>query len=103
MSLVLRDADSGQIDHMAADPTHGPHHTCSSSSWLGARGPLLAIGNVSLDGGTIYLFVYAAFDDVEEWEASEEIGGAGGGGSGEGGRWGGGGGESTVHKARADA
>ena len=39
---MLRDADSGQIDHMAAEPTHGPHHKCSSSSWLGARGPDIA-------------------------------------------------------------
>ena len=45
VTLLLRDADSGQIDHMAAEPTHGPHHPCSSSSWLGARGTLLAIGN----------------------------------------------------------
>ena len=36
-----------QIDHMAAEPTHGPHHPCSSSSWLGARGPLLASGRSS--------------------------------------------------------
>ena len=27
------------------------HHPCSSSSWLGARGPLLAIRNLHLDGG----------------------------------------------------
>ena len=54
--LLLRDDDSGQIDHMAAEPTHGPHHPCSSSSWLGARGPFLAIANVLLDGGsTVYL------------------------------------------------
>ena len=38
VTLLLRDADSGQIDHMAAEPTHVPHHPCSSSSWLGARG-----------------------------------------------------------------
>ena len=32
---------------MAAEPTHGPHHSCTSSSRLGARGPLLlAIDNV---------------------------------------------------------
>ena len=49
---LLRDADSGQIDHMAAEPTHGPHHPCTSSSRLGARGPLLAIGNVQLHGGS---------------------------------------------------
>ena len=53
VTLLLRDADSGQIDHMAAEPTHRPHHPCSSSSWLGARGTLLAIGNVSLNGGSI--------------------------------------------------
>ena len=35
VTLLLRDADSGQIDHMAAEPTHGPHHPCSSSTWLG--------------------------------------------------------------------
>ena len=49
---MLRDADSGQIDHMAAEPTHGPHHPCTSSSRLGARGTLLAIGNVQLHGGS---------------------------------------------------
>ena len=49
---MLRDADSGQIDHMAAEPTHGPHHPCTSSSRLGARGTLLAIANVSLNGGS---------------------------------------------------
>ena len=43
VTLLLRDADSGQIDHMAAEPTHGPHHPCTSSSRLGARGTLLAI------------------------------------------------------------
>ena len=43
VTLLLRDADSGQIDHMAAEHTHGPHHTCTSSSRLGARGTLLAI------------------------------------------------------------
>ena len=52
VTLLLRDADLGQIDHVAAEPTHGPHHPCSSSSWLGARGPFLAIANVSLDGGS---------------------------------------------------
>ena len=46
VTLLLRDADSGQIDHMAAEPTHGPHHPCTSSSRLGARGTLLAIANV---------------------------------------------------------
>ena len=56
VTLLLRDADSGQIDHMAAEPTHGPHHPCTSSSRLGARGTLLAIANVSLNGGsTCYL------------------------------------------------
>ena len=52
VTLLLRDADSGQIDHMAAEPTHGPHHPCSSSSWLGARGPFLAIDNVQLPEGS---------------------------------------------------
>ena len=52
VTLLLRDADSGQIDHMAAEPTHGPHHPCTSSSRLGARGTLLAIANVSLPGGS---------------------------------------------------
>ena len=51
VTLLLRDADSGQIDHMAAEPTHGPHHPCTSSSRLGARGTLLAIAHVSLTGG----------------------------------------------------
>ena len=55
VTLLLRDADSGQIDHMAAEPTHGPHHTCTSSSRLGARGTLLAIANVSLNGGSTWL------------------------------------------------
>ena len=53
VTLLLRDADSGQIDHMAAEPTHGPHQPCSSSSWLGARGPSLAIRNVHLNGGSM--------------------------------------------------
>ena len=52
VTLLLRNADSGQIDHMAAEHTHGPHHPCTSSSRLGARGPLLAIGNFQLDGGS---------------------------------------------------
>ena len=52
VTLLLRDADSGQIDHMAAEHTHGPHHPCTSSSRLGARGTLLAIGNVQLPGGS---------------------------------------------------
>ena len=51
VTLLLRDADSGQIDHMAAEPTHGPHHPCTSSSRLGARGTWLAIGNLQLNGG----------------------------------------------------
>ena len=55
VTLLLRDADSGQIDHMAAEPTHGPHHPCSSSSWLGARGPFLAIANVQLTGGSTWI------------------------------------------------
>ena len=25
---------------------HGPHHPCSSSSWIGARSPLPALANV---------------------------------------------------------
>ena len=52
VTLLLRDADSGQIDHMAAEPTRGPHHPCTSLSWLRARGTLVAIGNVSLAGGS---------------------------------------------------
>ena len=32
VTLLLRDADSGQIDHMAAEPTHGPHHPHRSPS-----------------------------------------------------------------------
>ena len=52
VTLLLRDADSGQIDHMAAEHTHGPHHPCTSSRWPGARGPFLAIGNFQLDGGS---------------------------------------------------
>ena len=52
VTLLLRDADSGQIDHMAAEPTHGPHHPCTSSSRLGARGTLLPIGNLQLAGGS---------------------------------------------------
>ena len=52
VTLLLRDADSGQIDHMAAELIHGPHHPCSISSWLRARGTLLAIANVSLPGGS---------------------------------------------------
>ena len=51
VTLLLRDADSGQID-LAAEPTHGPHHPCTSSSRLGARGTLLPIGNLQLDGGS---------------------------------------------------
>ena len=54
VTLLLRDANSGQIDHMADEPTHGPHHPCTSSSRLGARGTLLAIANVSLPGGSTY-------------------------------------------------
>ena len=53
VTLLLRDADSGQIDHMAAEPTHGPHHSCSSSSWLGARGPFLATVQYFRYGGSI--------------------------------------------------
>ena len=33
MTLLLRDVDLYQIDHMAAEPTQGPHHSCSSSSY----------------------------------------------------------------------
>ena len=55
VTLLLRDADSGQIDHMAAEPTHGPHHPCTSSSRLGARGTLLPIANLQLAGGSIVL------------------------------------------------
>ena len=49
---LLRDADSGQIDHMAAEPTHGPHHPHRSPSPRRAYGDMLAIANVSLDGGS---------------------------------------------------
>ena len=52
VTLLLRDADSGQIDHMAAEPTHGPHHPCTSSSRLGARGTLLAIGPLAMSNWT---------------------------------------------------
>ena len=52
MTLLLRDVDPGQIDHMAAEPTHGPHHSCSSSSWLGASDPFLGIGNLFPYGGS---------------------------------------------------
>ena len=52
VTLLLTDADSGQIDHMAAEHTHGPHQPCTSSSWLGARDILLAIANVSGIGGS---------------------------------------------------
>ena len=64
MPLLLRDADSGQTDHiMAAEPTHGPHHPCTSSSWLGTSGLFLAIGNLPLTGGSsLYLYYsYYAF------------------------------------------
>ena len=67
VTLLLRDADSGQIDHMAAEPTHGPHHPCTSSSRLGARGPLLAIGNFQLDGGSTTYYC-----NVLELHASSE-------------------------------
>ena len=50
VTLLLRDADSGQIDHMAAEHTHESHHPCTSSRWLGARGTLLAIANVLVNG-----------------------------------------------------
>ena len=64
---LLRDADSRQIDHMAAEPTHGPHHPCTSSSRLGARGTLLAIANVSLNGGsTVYRKVKRREERKEE-------------------------------------
>ena len=52
MTLLLRDVDLGQIDHMAAKPTHGPHHSCSSSSWLGASDRFLAIANLFPYGGS---------------------------------------------------
>ena len=54
MTLLLRDVDLDQFDHMAAEPTHGPHHSCSSSSWLGASDPFLAIGNLFPYGGSIF-------------------------------------------------
>ena len=69
VSLLLRDADSGQIDHMAAEPTHGPHRPCSSSSWLGARGPFLAIGNLQLNGGSMAVVPERS---VEEQQAGEQ-------------------------------
>ena len=56
VTLLLRDADSCQIDHKAAEPTHGPHQPCTSSSWLGVRGTLLAVGNIHLPGGSIQLY-----------------------------------------------
>ena len=55
-TLLLRNADSGQIDHMAAEHTHRPHQPCTSSSWLGVRGTLLAVGNTHLPGGSIQLY-----------------------------------------------
>ena len=55
MTLLLRDVDLDQFDHMAAEPTHGPHHSCSSSSWLGASDPFLAIGNLFPYGGSTCL------------------------------------------------
>ena len=60
VTLLLRDADSGQNGHMAAEHTYGPHHPCTSSSWLGARGTLLAIGHVSL----IFVVLLLAFHDA---------------------------------------
>jgi len=54
MTLMLRDVDLDEIDHMAAEPTHGPHHSCSSSSWLGASDPFLAIANLFPYGGIKY-------------------------------------------------
>ena len=67
VTLLLRDADSGQIDHMAAEHTHGPHHPCTSSSRLGARGTLLAIDNFQLAGGTptrVYYVVIHFYDKI---------------------------------------
>ena len=57
---VHRDADSGQIDHIAAEHTHVPHQPCNHLK-LGARGTLLAIGNVSGNGGssTCYTNTYS--------------------------------------------
>ena len=57
ITLLLRDVDLGQIDHMAAEPTHGPHHSCSSSSWLGASDPFLAIANLFPYGVSTFLRV----------------------------------------------
>jgi len=64
MTLLLRDVDLDQFDHMAAEPTHGPHHSCSSSSWLGASDPFLAIGNLFPYGGSTYIsqVVYLTLD-----------------------------------------
>ena len=71
VTLLLRDADSGQIDHMAAEPTHGPHHPCTSSSRLGAEGTLLAIGNVQLPGGSKVYTETAPTPDPEDWRGGE--------------------------------
>ena len=49
VALLLRDADSGQIDHVAAEPIHGIHHPCNSSSWLGASARMLALCNYFLE------------------------------------------------------
>ena len=49
---MLRDVDYGQTDHVAAESTHGPHHSWSSSSWLGARGPFLATVQYFRYGGS---------------------------------------------------
>ena len=59
VTLLLRDANSGQIDHMAAEPIHEPHHPCSSSSWLGAKGPFLAMDNLFVDGGSTTFFSFS--------------------------------------------
>ena len=60
--LLLRNADSGQINQMAAEPTHGPHYHAPAQAGYCT---LLAIDNVSLAGGSsnattlIQLFSYS--------------------------------------------
>ena len=65
-----------------------------SHARAGVPGWLQRVGwSLYFTGNTFPLFTsHVARVDVEEWEASEEVGSAGGGGSGEGegGRWGGG-------------
>ena len=65
MTLLLRDVDLDQFDHMAAEPTHGPHHSCSSSSWLGASDPFLAIGNLFPYGGSMQMWPLISRSDCQ--------------------------------------